>query len=311
MYKTDIDDQNCDEITEIFPNLFLSSLKSVRNFEKLRNHSIDILITVMSDKPKLSSHGSIRSYFFKLDDSEDQELLLILFKIVTFIENSIAKNKILVHCLEGISRSSAVVLGFLMLRLKLNLDTALKLARTKRPCFHPNIGFLRQLALLEKTKFSLASNNSWIIRYQCMVNGKTKCKNLTNLLLNLKNIENFNNDCLGFHCMKCNHKLFTRADIFEKCLNSKQYYVNHLEFINESNYSKPEGKIQCPNCSSDIGQYNWFKPFKIIRYPYKIIYGAKNWWNELIVPITVVIRASAIKNSKKNCENFLQRNSIR
>ncbi|ORY17014.1 protein-tyrosine phosphatase-like protein [Clohesyomyces aquaticus] len=55
--------------------------------------------------------------------------------------------RVLIHCLQGISRSGAVVTAFLMRRLSLDYDAALEMARRDRDLITPNMGFVEQLRL--------------------------------------------------------------------------------------------------------------------------------------------------------------------
>ena len=53
------------------------------------------------------------------------------------------KNMIcLVHCIAGISRSSTIVLAYLMKYLKLNLKEAHLFLKSKRPLIRPNLGII-------------------------------------------------------------------------------------------------------------------------------------------------------------------------
>eukprot|EP00118_Oscarella_pearsei_P026496 m.309991 g.309991 ORF g.309991 m.309991 type:complete len:179 (+) comp49014_c0_seq1:45-581(+) len=58
-------------------------------------------------------------------------------------------HKILVHCVEGVSRSASLVIAYCMLELKMDLKEALALVRKGRNVC-PNSGFLKQLIQLEE-----------------------------------------------------------------------------------------------------------------------------------------------------------------
>ena len=59
-----------------------------------------------------------------------------------------ATGKVLVNCLKGMSRSSTVVLAYLMLRKNMTAMDALTVVRRHREVC-PNDGFLQQLAELD------------------------------------------------------------------------------------------------------------------------------------------------------------------
>jgi len=62
-------------------------------------------------------------------------------------------NRVLVHCNLGRSRSSTVVLGYLMEILNWSLQDASDWLKDCRPVAKPNIGFLNQLMTFEKKVF--------------------------------------------------------------------------------------------------------------------------------------------------------------
>ena len=57
---------------------------------------------------------------------------------------------VLVHCMQGVSRSTTVVLAYLMRHQGMRLEEALALAKEKRPRVQPNQGFLDQLKRYEE-----------------------------------------------------------------------------------------------------------------------------------------------------------------
>ena len=79
--------------------------------------------------------------------------LKILLSILTFecahefIDNAFdgsKENKVLVHCRVGRSRSSTIVISYLM-KQGMMLEKAVKLVKSKRSIIEPNCGFMDQL----------------------------------------------------------------------------------------------------------------------------------------------------------------------
>ena len=71
---------------------------------------------------------------------------------LAFIDKARAEQqqaRVLVHCVEGVSRSASVVVALLMRDRKLSFDDALKVVQEKRPKAKPNPAFERQLRQLE------------------------------------------------------------------------------------------------------------------------------------------------------------------
>jgi len=63
------------------------------------------------------------------------------------------ENKILVHCFAGRSRSVAIILAYLMYKLRIPLSVALLHVRQFRASANPNIGFINQLKAFENELF--------------------------------------------------------------------------------------------------------------------------------------------------------------
>ena len=62
-----------------------------------------------------------------------------------------------VHCLMGMSRSSSVVLAYLIKYRRIPLVAALRMLRDRRPIVYPNIGFMLHLIALEQIELGVAS----------------------------------------------------------------------------------------------------------------------------------------------------------
>ncbi|RGB33303.1 dual specificity phosphatase, partial [Rhizophagus diaphanus] len=71
---------------------------------------------------------------------------------IDFIENAKSTNgRVYVHCLAGISRSTSIVIAYLMNSQKIHYNQAFNLVKEKRPNVKPNQGFVEQLRKFEKT----------------------------------------------------------------------------------------------------------------------------------------------------------------
>lgn len=84
-----------------------------------------------------------------IHDSEDVDIIPHINHIVPLIDEAFARGeKVFINCAMGISRSPALVLGYLIHK-GMSFDDAFALVSAARPCIRPNLGFceeLRQLA---------------------------------------------------------------------------------------------------------------------------------------------------------------------
>lgn len=85
-----------------------------------------------------------------LDLPETSIVKVLEDNCIPYINDSLSKNEnILIHCNAGVSRSSAIVIGYLILEHKLEYNDAYALVKQARPCIKPNVGFESQLVSLK------------------------------------------------------------------------------------------------------------------------------------------------------------------
>jgi protein tyrosine/serine phosphatase len=67
----------------------------------------------------------------------------------------VPNGNVLVHCRQGVSRSGAVIIAYLMRMFSLGYDVALAVAQTSRSIIQPNSGFADQLRLWHQLDYQL------------------------------------------------------------------------------------------------------------------------------------------------------------
>ena len=68
-----------------------------------------------------------------------------------------ANERVLVHCVAGVSRSTTMLIAWMMHSLQMQLHAAMEYVRRRRPIVMPNASFLIQLALFEIEIFECCS----------------------------------------------------------------------------------------------------------------------------------------------------------
>ena len=151
------------EINEIIPHLYLSNWYTSNNTEVLSKYKIKGVITIET-KPKPDNvlmyykNNNVDNMYITLPDSPDANIIQYFGKTYDFINKHISKGEnVLVHCMAGISRSSTIVLNYIMRKMYENnevvscpcrlLNEVIDYARTKRPIVNPNDGFKKQLLM--------------------------------------------------------------------------------------------------------------------------------------------------------------------
>ncbi|XP_057312563.1 probable rhodanese domain-containing dual specificity protein phosphatase [Hydractinia symbiolongicarpus] len=95
-----------------------------------------------------------------LEDVSETNLFNHFYNTSDFINNAISKNgRVLVHCNQGVSRSSTITIAYLMRFKKWNLQHAFSILKARRSCTCPNPGFLKQLSDWEEEIFGKRETN--------------------------------------------------------------------------------------------------------------------------------------------------------
>lgn len=123
--------------------LFLGSQDCV-DLNILKAYNITSVLSVGID---VDVHlPDINRKFIECLDLPETNIEAMLTETSTYIEKALLnQEKVLVHCNAGVSRSSTVIIGYLILHKKMSFDDAFKLVKSKRECIRPNDGFMRQL----------------------------------------------------------------------------------------------------------------------------------------------------------------------
>lgn len=127
--------------------LYLGSQDSIdnANFKQFKlTHVLSIGIEMPEQKE------AIENLAINCLDLPDTDLTQTFLISNAYIENvRITGGRVLVHCNAGVSRSSSVVIGYLIQIQKMKFNDAYKLVKSKRACCRPNDGFLKQLMQLK------------------------------------------------------------------------------------------------------------------------------------------------------------------
>ena len=152
------------DINEIIPHLYLTNWYTSNNIEVLKNYKIKAVITLETNpKPahilEYYKKYNIDNMYITIPDSPDADIMQYFDKTFDFIDKHISKGEnVLVHCMAGISRSSTIVLNYIIRKMYENnevvscpcklLNEVMEYVITKRPVVNPNDGFMKQLLMV-------------------------------------------------------------------------------------------------------------------------------------------------------------------
>ena len=237
---------NRTSLSQITENIFTSGYLVAKDITFLLNNNFTHVINCSRgssmespNEELLKSQNYEKSPSIKylpifLRDDPGADIINCFFQAIDFIESDYKKRnkKILIHCIEGISRAPAIIAGYLMWKQNLKTENAIELVKSKRNCVDINLGFTIQLHKWENYLFSPAEKKQ-IFKLNPNIR-----------LLEEKEIENenFNND---EYLIRYNYKLF---------------YVNNKENIENE---KIINEISNINLHEDIAFEN--KKIEFIR----------------------------------------------
>ena len=137
-------------MTHIIDGLFIGSESNAESLEELAAEEIRCIVNVTSHVP-LHHEDQFQYCHLPADDTQKQNLLDYFDQAYSFIHHAMEKNeKVLVHCVAGISRSPAIVIGFLMRYAQMTMHDAYEFVKRKRSIVSPNLNFMGQLLEYEK-----------------------------------------------------------------------------------------------------------------------------------------------------------------
>uniref|UniRef100_A0A3P9N3M4 Dual specificity protein phosphatase n=1 Tax=Poecilia reticulata TaxID=8081 RepID=A0A3P9N3M4_POERE len=141
-------------VDEVWPNLYIGNMAVAQNKAVLLNLGITHVLNAAHSKQgspgNQSFYGNDFVYFgIPADDSTHFDLDVYFQPAADFIHKALkSPGKVLVHCIMGMSRSSTLVLAYLMIYHHLPLKQALQKVVQKR-AIYPNRNFLALLLDLD------------------------------------------------------------------------------------------------------------------------------------------------------------------
>ena len=163
------DNNNKSNLSKITDNIYTSGYLIAKDIPFLlknnfthvincsRGSSMETSNDEVSDANNYNKSPSIKYLPIFLRDDPGADLIKCFFQTIDFVENEKESNKpkkILIHCIEGISRAPALIAGYLMWKQNIKTENAIEFIKSKRKCIDINLGFIIQLHKWENYIFS-------------------------------------------------------------------------------------------------------------------------------------------------------------
>lgn len=133
--------------SEVVPGqVFVSGSTIAGDWRELEFRGITHVINVASRVCRCPFVEKIKYLAIGLEDSCEVDIQSYFYECINFIEQALARSgRVLIHCVEGVSRSCTVTIAYLMWKRSLGYEQADVVVRTARPVCEPNLGFVFQL----------------------------------------------------------------------------------------------------------------------------------------------------------------------
>lgn len=141
--------------------LYLGSLEAANDEKWLRENNITHIVGMINIQKKFPKIHYLT--YGNVGDIQNQNIVQYFGQCFSFIEKGMAKGgNVLVHCHAGISRSTTIVVGFIMYKRGTSLVETFDYVKSKRPIIFPNYGFILQLKVFDRLSYS--ERKSWCQR---------------------------------------------------------------------------------------------------------------------------------------------------
>ncbi|KAE9587785.1 hypothetical protein Lal_00022073 [Lupinus albus] len=158
-------DKECSRIAEY---IYLGSETVAKNHELMSQKGITHVLNCV---------GFVCPEYFKSDfvyktlwlqDSPTEDITSVLYDVFDYFEDVKEKGgRVLVHCCQGVSRSSSLVIAYLIWSNRQSFEDAFQFVKSARGVTNPNMGFAYQLLQCQKRVHAMPSSpNSKLMMYR-------------------------------------------------------------------------------------------------------------------------------------------------
>ncbi|KDP26678.1 hypothetical protein JCGZ_17836 [Jatropha curcas] len=155
-------DKECSRIAD---HIYLGSEAVAKNREILRQNGITHVLNCV---------GFVCPEYFKSDlvyktlwlqDSPSEDITSILYDVFDYFEDVREQGgRVLVHCCQGVSRSTSLVIAYLMWREGQSFEDAFQYVKAARGVTNPNMGFACQLLQCQKRVHAVPASPNSVLR---------------------------------------------------------------------------------------------------------------------------------------------------
>lgn len=249
---------------EIEPGLFVGNTQDALDITELKRRNVKLVVVAARDHPA-PFRGSFEYLLCPLVDDETDDVLLHVDAAAACIRSSLERQEgVLVHCVQGVSRSVAILTGYLMKVKSMQFEEAYARVCQKYHAANTADNFRAQLidyGLLYQWNMSLNTRSHRLYRTR------------NRIALNRNSDTDKAIADSRFTCRKCRRSLFLDYQCLEE--RSSNYKIECMEWMGAQVDASNDGPLACPGCGSKIGHFNWCGMLGDYENPAFVITGSK------------------------------------
>ena len=135
----------------VTPSLFLGADPVARDKAVLESNGVTHVLNAAGTACQNYHEGSFAYKTLHLYDTPREDISPVMYGAIDFIDAAIeGGGKVFVHCHQGVSRSSSMVIAYLMWKEGLSFDAAYTKTKEARGVCNPNAGFICRLLAFGK-----------------------------------------------------------------------------------------------------------------------------------------------------------------
>lgn len=155
-------DKDCSRIID---HVYLGSDAVAKNLEVLRENRITHVLNCVGFVCPEYFQDDFGYKTLWLRDSPTEDITSILYDVFDYFEDVREQGgRVLVHCCQGVSRSTSLVIAYIMWREKKSFEDALQYVKAVRGVTNPNMGFACQLMLRQNQALAILASPDSVFR---------------------------------------------------------------------------------------------------------------------------------------------------
>ena len=125
--------------------LFLGNILAAEDPKIRDQYKIGAVLSICKGYQNIKLPETTKHLGFDLEDEASENLMPSFDQGITFIHTNLEKTNVLVHCMQGISRSASFIIAYLIKYKDYTVANGLRYCQKKRKIVNPNEGFVKQL----------------------------------------------------------------------------------------------------------------------------------------------------------------------